>query len=168
MSTETTPKTGATASDRNADPITDESGAHPTGVGIGATIGGAAAGAAAGALAGPVGTMVGAIVGAVAGGYLGKGVAESIDPTVEDAYWRETHTGRPYYESGVDYGDYQAAYQYGWEAGHNYRGKSFEEVELELERGWEKARSTSTLSWQKARAATRDAWDRIHERRPVM
>mgnify|MGYP003391712891 CR=1 FL=1 len=31
-----------------------------------------------------------AAVGAIVGGLAGKGVAEMVDPTAEDAYWRET------------------------------------------------------------------------------
>src|SRR5882762_5047745 len=90
--TETRPKT------TNRDPITGEPGAHPVGVGVGTAAGGAAAGAAAGAMAGPVGTVVGAVVGGVAGGLAGKSVAEGFDPTLEDAYWRETYKDRPYYK----------------------------------------------------------------------
>src|SRR5689334_18158256 len=101
--------------DRNPDPITGEPGSHPVGTGIGAAAVGAAAGAAGGAAAGPVGAVIGAVVGGVAGGYAGHEVAESIDPTAEDAYWREHHSKRPYYTQGTKYEDYQPAYRYGWE-----------------------------------------------------
>lgn len=147
--------------DRNPDPITDAPGAHPVGVGIGAAAGGAAAGAAVGAFAGPVGVVVGAVTGAVAGGYAGKAVAETIDPTVEDAYWRDNHRNRPYYETGLEYDHYRPAYQYGWESRGRYRDKTFDQVEPELERGWGKAKSNSKLDWEKAKPATRDAWDRV-------
>jgi uncharacterized protein YcfJ len=101
--------------DSNADPITGEPGAHPVGVGVGTAVGGAAAGAAAGAMAGPVGTVAGAVIGGVAGGYAGKGVAESIDPTTEDAYWRENHANRSYFDQSHTYDDYAPAYRHGWE-----------------------------------------------------
>ena len=83
------------AGSSNLDPITGEPGAHPVGTGVGAAAGGMAAGAAAGTVAGPVGTVIGAAVGAVVGGLAGKGVAESVDPTEHDAYWRENFTTRP-------------------------------------------------------------------------
>ncbi|MCW2950753.1 MAG: hypothetical protein JWN41_1766, partial [Thermoleophilia bacterium] len=67
----------------NRDPITGAVGAHPVGTGVGALAGGAATGAAVGTVAGPVGTAIGAAVGAVAGGLAGKGVAEEMDPTVD-------------------------------------------------------------------------------------
>src|SRR3954470_6269521 len=91
------------APDANRDPISGAPGAHPVGVGVGAAAGGAGTGAAVGTVAGPVGTAVGAAVGAVVGGLMGKGVAEGINPTVEDAYWRETYTTRSYYEQGRTY-----------------------------------------------------------------
>lgn len=78
--------------DLHADPLTGEPGAHPVGTGLGAVAGGAAAGAATGAFAGPVGAVIGLAVGAVVGGLAGKGVAEVIDPTGEQAYWRANQT----------------------------------------------------------------------------
>lgn len=70
--------------DLNADPITGEPGAHPVGTGVGAA-GGAVAGAAVGAIGGPVGAIVGGAVGAVVGGLAGKGAAEAVNPTEEEA-----------------------------------------------------------------------------------
>ena len=91
--------------DANPDPITGAPGSHPVGTGVGAALGGAAAGAAAASVAGPVGTVVGAAVGAVVGGLAGKGVAEAIDPTVEDAYWRENFKRRPYVRHDATFDD---------------------------------------------------------------
>src|SRR5687768_18466963 len=83
--------------DANRDPISGAPGAHPVGTGLGAAAGGMAAGAAVGTVAGPVGTAVGAAGGAVVGGLAGKGSAEMIDPTAEEAYWRENYdTQRDY------------------------------------------------------------------------
>ena len=79
------PPTGS----RNADPITDEPGAHPIETGIGAAIAGAASGLAVGAVAGPMAAAVGAAAGAIAGGYAGKGIGEFIDPTTDDDWLRD-------------------------------------------------------------------------------
>src|ERR1035437_9999177 len=98
----------------NPDPITKAPGSHPVGTGIGAVAGGAAAGAAVGTVAGPVGTIAGAAVGAVVGGLAGKGVAEMVNPTIEDAYWRENHS-RQAYAKGRLYDDYGPAYRIGYE-----------------------------------------------------
>ena len=156
-------RTGTRGTDANRDPITNEPGAHPVGAGVGAAAVGAAAGAAGGAMAGPVGAVVGAVVGGVAGGLAGKSVAEAIDPTVEDAYWREHYAKRPYYDKATAYDEYQPAYRYGWEARPKHAGRSFEEVEHELGKNWESGKMKSKLSWDEAKPATRDAWTRIEK-----
>jgi outer membrane lipoprotein SlyB len=99
----------------NRDPITGAPGAHPVGTGLGAAAGGAAAGAAIGTVAGPLGTAAGMAVGAVIGGLAGKAVAEKIDPTVEDAYWRENYRTRKYVDRDASYEAYQPAYRTGYE-----------------------------------------------------
>jgi uncharacterized protein (TIGR02271 family) len=146
--------------DRNEDPITGAPGAHPVGVGLGTAAGGAAAGAAAGMAAGPVGAVAGAVIGGIAGGLAGKGIAEAIDPTEEDKYWKKTFKSRPYTAKGSRYEYYQPAYVYGREASLKHEGKTFEDVESTLSRGWRKARGESELNWDQARDAVRDAWDR--------
>lgn len=145
----------------NRDPLSGAAGAHPVGVGIGATAGGIAAGAAAGSVAGPVGTAVGAIVGAVAGGLVGKGVAEMVDPTVEDAYWRDNYATRSYVRDDASYDDYGPAYRYGVERFRQTDGRQdFDALETDMGRGWDDARGQSRLMWDDAKLATRDAWDR--------
>ncbi|KQP35618.1 PA2169 family four-helix-bundle protein [Pseudorhodoferax sp. Leaf274] len=144
---------------RNLDPITEAPGAHPVGTGVGAA-GGGVAGAAIGAVGGPIGAAVGLVAGALVGGLAGKATAERINPTLEEAYWRESYTREPYYEAGRSYDDYGPAYAYGWGATATYPG-AFEDAEPELARDWERQRGGSSLDWQQARPATRAAWDRV-------
>src|SRR3954468_23478337 len=118
----------------NRDPITGAPGAHPVGTGLGAAAGGMAAGAAAGSVAGPVGTAVGAAVGAIVGGLAGKGIAEQIDPTIEEAYWRENYKTRPYVSNNESFDDYGPAYMYGVDNYARYEGRTFDQVEPELGR----------------------------------
>ena len=69
---------------------------HPVGTGIGAA-GGAVAGAAVGTAVGsPAGTLVGGAIGAAAGALTGQAVSEGVNPTEEDAYWRENYGTRDY------------------------------------------------------------------------
>ena len=161
--------------DANRDPISGEPGAHPVGVGLGTAAGGTAGGMAGGALAGtmaagPVGTVVGAaigaVVGGVAGGLAGKSAAEAIDPTTEDAYWRENYPSRPYYDAGSSYDEYRPAYQYGWESRSRYQGRTFDEAESDLARDWDRAKDKSRLTWDKAKHASRDAWHRVERALP--
>ena len=140
--------------------VTNEPGSHKVGTGVGAA-GGAAAGAAAGAaVGGPVGAIVGAAVGGVAGAMAGKGVAAAFDPKVEDAYWRKNYSSRPYVK-GRNYDELAPAYRYGGEAAATHHGKPFDSVSQDLERGWDKARGTSSLAWHDAKDAARDGWQHV-------
>ncbi|MDB5880525.1 MAG: hypothetical protein JWP43_403 [Ramlibacter sp.] len=145
--------------DLNRDPITDEPGAHPVGTGVGAT-GGAVAGAAAGALGGPIGMAVGGVIGAVVGGLAGKAAAEAVNPTAEEAHWRENYDREPYYQKGRSFDDYAPAYRLGVTSRTRYEG-DWEKAEPQLASEWESARGGSSLSWPDAQPASRAAWDRV-------
>lgn len=153
---------------KNPDPITKAPGSHPLGTGVGAAAGGlagvagaAAIGAAAGTVVGPVGTAIGAAAGAIAGGLAGKGVAEQVNPTEEENYWRENYRTRPYVDSSSQYDEYGPAYRYGWESRGKYADRRFDDVESELGQNWERVKGQSKLNWERAKQASRDAWDRV-------
>jgi uncharacterized protein (TIGR02284 family) len=146
--------------DLNRDPITDEPGAHPVGTGLGAT-GGAVAGAAVGAIGGPVGAAVGGVVGAVVGGLAGKAAGEAVNPTAEEAFWRENYTREPYYEQGRSFDDYGPAYRLGLTGRTRYED-DWTTVEPRLATEWNSTRGSSSLEWQQARPASRAAWDRVN------
>jgi hypothetical protein len=155
--------TRKTATDANRDPITGTPGSHPVGTGVGAALGGAAAGAAVGSVAGPVGTVAGIIGGAIAGGLAGKGVAETLDPTREDAYWRENHA-RQTWAGNRTYDEYSDAYRTGYTGYDRYgrTGRTFEDSEADLRREYEKHPSAANLAWADARNAVRAAWHRVY------
>ncbi len=144
--------------DLNRDPITDEPGAHPIGTGIGAT-GGAIAGATAGAIGGPVGVAIGGVVGAVVGGLAGKAAGEAVNPTAEEAYWRDNYSREAYYEKGRAFDEYAPAYRLG--ATGRTRYQDWDAAEPTLASEWESARAGSSLSWPQARHASRAAWNRV-------
>ena len=145
----------------NLDPLSGASGAHPVGTGVGAVAGGAA-GAAIGSFAGPLGTALGAVIGAGAGGLAGKATAEAVDPTAEEAYWREGYVREPYYRDGYTYDDYAPAYGVGIAGtlAERYRDRPFEEYESELAKDWDIYRGKSRLDWPEASPAARAAWER--------
>lgn len=145
--------------DANRDPLTNEPGAHPVGTGVGAAMGGAAAGAAAGAFGGPVGAAVGGVAGAIAGGLAGKAAAEAVNPTAEDAYWRENYEREPYHVSGRTYDEYRPAYELGWSSVGRYDG-DFDTVEPRLADEWRTRSTTGGMAWEDARPASRAAWER--------
>lgn len=155
--------------DANRDPITGTPGSHPVGTGVGAAGGGAAGAAVGGAVGGPVGAVVGGAVGAVAGGLGGKAVAEKIDPTVEDGYWREEWQNRQYADTDTyEYDkDYHPAYRYGWESRGRYADREWDDrLEAELSQEWAEFKGDSRLKWDQAKHATRDAWHRVERKLP--
>ena len=97
-------------------------------------------------------------VGAVAGGLAGKGVAEAIEPTAEDAYWRANYASRAYATPRDPDDEWGPAYAYGVAHYNRNVASSFEDVEGDLERGWNEARGSSTMEWTRARLAVYDAW----------
>jgi hypothetical protein len=90
----------------------------------------------------------------------GRGVGKAIDPAGEDAYWRDNFSSRPYVGTR-SYDDYGPAYRYGVDSYSRYQGRTFDDVERDLSRGWNTARGSSSLEWDNARHATRDAWNRL-------
>jgi hypothetical protein len=152
------------ATDANRDPITGTPGAHPVGTGVGATGGGAAGAAIGAAVGGPVGAAVGLAAGAIAGGLAGKGAAEAVNPTAEDAYWRENYASQPWVERNYTYEDYQPAFRTGYEGYARYgtSGRNYTDIEPSLRDDYERIKGKSRLEWDKARSATRAAWERVH------
>ena len=153
---------GTAATNSNPDLITGEPGSHPLGTGAGALSAGAA-GMAVGSFGGPVGAVIGGIVGAVGGAYVGKGIAESIDPTEEDAHWRSNYRSTSYFENDYEYADYAPAYRVGYEGFGRYgaEGRDYHAAEPDLQRDYSQGRGSSRLEWEKAKSATRDAWERL-------
>lgn len=96
------------------------------------------------------------------GGLSGKGVAEAIDPTQEDAYWRSHYSDRPYVAQGSSYDDYGPAYAFGVDAVNRYPGRTFEEAEPDMSKRWTDSSGTSRLRWDSAKVPARDSWNRVH------
>ena len=136
----------------NPPPISGALGAHPVGTGLGAVAGGAAAGA-----------LAATVAGAVAGGVAGNKIAKAIDPTAEEAYWRENYSSRPYVTRGANFNDYRPAYRYGVDAYTRHEGLSFEQAEPELMHDWDRVKGISSLTWENAKHATRDAWQHVSD-----
>ena len=108
---------------------------HPVGTGIGAA-GGAVAGAAMGTtVAGPAGAVVGGAIGAATGALTGRSVAQAMNPTAEETYWRGNYSTRDYIEQHRQYADYRPAYRYGWESRARMGTRLYHDVEGDLQRG---------------------------------
>ena len=102
--------------------------------------------------------IAGGAIGDIVGRLVGKGIAEKIEPTREDAYWRENHS-RQGWAKGRRFEDFQPAYRNGYEGYAKYgEAGTFEEREAELRRQYEGTQAA--LPWDEVRPASRAAWTR--------
>jgi phage tail tape-measure protein len=138
---------------------------HSVGEGAGAVTG-AVAGAAIGSAAGPVGTLVGALAGGVVGAKAGDSIAEAVNPTQYNEYWKDNYRNAAYYNSSREWNDYEPAYKYGYDTYGQYRGQKFQDVESDLQRNWDTSRGNSRLAWDEAKGAVRDGWHHIERAMP--
>jgi hypothetical protein len=99
------------------------------------------------------------VIGGVVGGLVGSEVAEDINPTAEEAYWKENYRNRPYVSKDSSFETYQPAYRSGIDAYSQNRDKRFADIEPQLSQDWEKR--NSSLSWEEAKPASQDAFDRL-------
>ena len=126
-------------------------------------VAGATGGAAIGSVAGPIGTVIGAIAGAAGGWWAGKNVAEKVsDFESEDEYFNSRFT-----ETGATRGDFtyeraRPGYQLGFLASQNpdYSGRSFEDIEPELQGGWNDDLRSQYGEWNDVRGFAADAFSR--------
>ena len=138
---------------------------HSVGEGTGAAAG-AVTGAVVGSVGGPAGTLVGAAVGGIAGAKAGGAIAEAVNPTEYSSYFSDSYKRAPYYKTGREWKDYGPAYAYGYDSYSSYRGRPFNDVESDLERGWHTAKRDSRLAWSEAKEAVRDGWHYIERKLP--
>ena len=106
------------------------------GEGVGG-IGGALAGAGIGSVAGPIGTIIGGVAGALGGWWAGEKVGRAAEDFGDhEPYYREHFSANRV--GDVDWDDASVGYGLGHVAGRNpsYRGRSYDEVEADLRKGW--------------------------------
>ena len=95
-----------------------------------------------------------------------KQTHQAIDKTAENKYWQNQFRNENYYEAGRQYEDYAPAYRTGYEAQTRYAGRSYNEIESDLERDYYANRGNGRLEWRDARDATRAAWHRVEHTLP--
>lgn len=133
------------------------------GEGVGG-VSGAAAGAAIGTVGGPIGVIIGGIAGAVGGWWAGREIGEKATgyDTTHDTRYRQQFETLPANQRGSfrTYDEARPAYQLGYLASQNpdYRGRSFDEIEPDLRRGWDKDVETRYGAWNDVRDTVRGAY----------
>jgi hypothetical protein len=122
---------------------------------------GGALGVGLGALLGPAGMIVGGLAGAAGGWWAGRGIAQAADGFSDetDAHYQKLHE-----EQHTERGDFDAArgfYRLGYLARSNpeYEGRSFDEVEAELRRGWRQEGAGGFRSWDEVRPFIRSGFE---------
>jgi hypothetical protein len=148
------------APEGNATPANVKSDAENVGEGAGTFLGGVG-GLAIGAAGGPVGMVVGAVAGAVGGWWAGKGVADAFT-SKDDAAYRAHYEGSRDRLADRSYEQVAPAYVAGHLAGRNpdYVGRSFEQVEADLQCGWHGDVAKRCGDWPAVRGYARHAFDR--------
>jgi hypothetical protein len=133
-------------------------------------VGGAAAGAAGaaiGSMAGPAGMIIGGLAGIVGGWWAGKAAAESAKhyTAEDDRYYRDNYEGSSTRIADRSFDDIRPAYQVGHLAGRNpdYKGRDWDAVEPDLERGWTDDVRQKHGEWDAARPFARDAFTRSRD-----
>jgi hypothetical protein len=125
-------------------------------------VGGALAGAGLGTIVGgPVGAIIGAIAGAVGGWWAGQAATEAgtITPDDETRY-RTLYETSPHRLADRSYDDVRPFYLLGHVASHHphYRGRPFDEIEEELQKGWTDDLRTKYGDWSSVRPFAREAF----------
>jgi len=155
---------GADDRDVTARPVRDDEPTTADYVGEAAGgISGGLAGAAIGSIGGPIGTLVGGLAGVIGGWWAGRSIAEAAKDygDADDRYYR-TH----YETSGTvadrEYDVVRPAYQLGHLASRNpdYRGRSFDDVETDLRRGWSDDIGARHGDWTSVRGYAREGYSR--------
>lgn len=171
---------GSIVSDRELDDVADRTERagdrgdiirhhdHPTvGDQVGEAAGGISgvlAGAAIGSLGGPIGTVIGGIAGAIGGWWTGRAISEAASnfTHADDEHYRSAYQRAVNRSPGRDYEEVRPAFQLGHLASRNpdYRGRDFDDIEVDLQRGWTDDVSRQSGDWQEVRAYARDAYSR--------
>ncbi|PTY06238.1 hypothetical protein DB347_12380 [Opitutaceae bacterium EW11] len=85
-----------------------------------------------------------------------------MNPTAEEAYWREHHE-RQWFAAGRTYEAFRDAYRVGYEGYGRFgrKGGEFDDYETEFRAAYERGEGGATLPWEEARQAARAAWNRL-------
>lgn len=76
------------------------------------------------------------------GGLAGKGGDEAVNPTDEDAYWRDAQGREPYYSDADTYEDHAPPYRHGYQSVIDGRS-DWNEVRSDLQQRWGADRQSS-------------------------
>lgn len=141
---------------------------HIIGSGSAALAGGAAGAAIGAAVGGPPGLAIGAAAGGAIGAVAGDRMSKAAAHDEDLGHFRQIFHTMPYYSAGFEWRDYAPAYRYAIDAHARHEGRPFDQVELQLQEGWEAAgHFASRLDWSRAQPAIRHAWESLDNAAPA-
>jgi hypothetical protein len=122
---------------------------------------GAVGGMTVGSVGGPIGMLLGGLAGAVGGWWAGREIADAVSEK-DDVTFRTMYEGAPDRLADRSYDSVRPAYVVGHLAARNpdYVGRSFDEIEPDLQRVWNKDVVENTGDWSAMRGYARTAFDR--------
>ena len=85
----------------------------------------------------------------------------TLDWKTEEEYWRKTYTTRPYIGPNRDFAYWNPGYRYGYDSAVKYQGKTWNDVEADLRRAWDRVEYRGQRTWEEIKEAVRDAWNRV-------
>lgn len=125
---------------------------------------GVLAGAAIGSVGGPIGTIIGGLAGALGGWWSGRAISEAASAMTEDdeAHYRTHWESSTHRQADRAWDDVRPAYHLGHLAARNpdYRGRQFNEVESDLQRGWSLEQRNRHGDWAVVRPYVSEGYSR--------
>jgi hypothetical protein len=140
-----------------------KSDTETVGEGAGGFLAGAS-GLALGAAAGPVGALLGALAGGLGGWWAGRELAHALTAD-DDRFYRAHYERSPDRLADRTYEQLRPAYVAGHLAARNpdYSGRSFDEIESDLARGWRDCAGQQCADWPAVRGYARSAFERARQ-----
>jgi hypothetical protein len=83
------------------------------------------------------------------------------DWNLDQAWWRENFSDRPYVSADRRFEDYEPGYRFAYQSQSRYHGKKWDDVEPHLAQDWRHYEGRGESTWEHVKDSVRDAWDRI-------
>ena len=77
------------------------------------------------------------------------------------SWWQQNFNSRPYVSADRRFEDYEPSYRFGYAAANRYRGRNFNDIELNLRSDWDRHEGRGNSTWDHVKDAVRDAWDKV-------
>jgi len=84
------------------------------------------------------------------------------DWNLDQAWWRENFSDRPYVSADRRFEDYEPGYRFAYQSQTRYKGRKWNEVEPHLQQDWKHYEGRGESHWDHVKDSVRDAWDSIN------